>query len=460
MKTKPTCAVCVETFNKSTRKPIECGHCQFSSCASCVKRYLLDSTTPQCMDCGSVWDREYMDSILPKNFIGGEYKKHRENVLFDRERALIPETMPVAENEKRARLLYAEVVALNTAFMIAQGEQEEADAQVQEPTTIEDALANLRVKHEVSKKHLEQQQRIQYLSTHIMLLRDVRHADSKRQFVRGCPAADCRGLLSSQWKCGLCNVWVCPDCHEVLGADKPAIDEHTCDPDLVKSAKLMAKDTKPCPKCASLIFKSEGCDQMWCTQCQTAFSWRTGKIETGRLHNPHYFDYMRRRNGGEAPREIGDVPCGGMPHYQAIHDVLSRLFKTGYARVDLICRLHAEIEMIHVPALQTNAVQDNRQLRIKYILQDISETEFKRQLQIRETQSNKKTELLQVFQMFLLTSADVMRMFVENAKTKAEAELYIEEIMELRAYTNACFEKIGRRYKCVPKVIQENWILT
>jgi hypothetical protein len=33
---------------------------------------------------------------------------------------------------------------------------------------------------------------------------------------------------------------------------------------------------------------------MWCTHCNTAFSWTTGKIETRNIHNPHYFAYLRQ----------------------------------------------------------------------------------------------------------------------------------------------------------------------
>lgn len=53
----------------------------------------------------------------------------------------------------------------------------------------------------------------------------------------------------------------------------------------------------------------KNCDQMFCSQCHTAFSWRTGEIETGRIHNPHYFQYLRTLAGGnEIRREPGDIP--------------------------------------------------------------------------------------------------------------------------------------------------------
>jgi hypothetical protein len=56
---------------------------------------------------------------------------------------------------------------------------------------------------------------------------------------------------------------------------------------------------------------------MWCVMegCGTAFSWETGQIVTGKVHNPHYYEWLRRNGGGAAPREVGDIPCGGVPTY-------------------------------------------------------------------------------------------------------------------------------------------------
>ena len=36
---------------------------------------------------------------------------------------------------------------------------------------------------------------------------------------------------------------------------------------------------------------------MWCINCKTAFSWSNGTIENGIVHNPHYFEYLRRTQG-------------------------------------------------------------------------------------------------------------------------------------------------------------------
>ena len=78
---------------------------------------------------------------------------------------------------------------------------------------------------------------------------------------------------------------------------------HECDEDKKETVKLLRQDTKPCPKCGELIHKlPNGCDQMYCIKCPTAFSWRTGQLERGHIHNPEYYRWMRE-NG----RDIQEI---------------------------------------------------------------------------------------------------------------------------------------------------------
>ncbi len=84
-------------------------------------------------------------------------------------------------------------------------------------------------------------------------------SEEKKTFVRKCPVTDCRGFLSSRWKCDLCKNYVCPDCNEIKNGD-----DHVCDPNAVETINLLKKDTKPCVKCGTMIFKISGCSQMWC----------------------------------------------------------------------------------------------------------------------------------------------------------------------------------------------------
>ena len=42
----------------------------------------------------------------------------------------------------------------------------------------------------------------------------------KKVFIRKCGVEDCRGFLSEQWKCGLCDTTTCKKCLEILNKNQ------------------------------------------------------------------------------------------------------------------------------------------------------------------------------------------------------------------------------------------------
>lgn len=123
-----------------------------------------------------------------------------------------------------------------------------------------------------------------------------------------CPSGICLGKLKDNGDCGLCGKHYCLECmQETLSI------EHTCKKEDKETIRELYKTTRPCPKCHVRISKIEGCDQMWCVQCHTTFSWKTGAISHGVVHNPHYYEH-RRQTDGEMHRAPGDIPCGGLPN--------------------------------------------------------------------------------------------------------------------------------------------------
>ena len=138
----------------------------------------------------------------------------------------------------------------------------------------------------------------------------------RKQFIMKCPGDDCRGFLSTQYKCDICKINVCPKCRAIK------TEGHECKKEDIESTELIKKETKGCPQCGIPIFKISGCDQMWCVECKVAFSWRTGKIETGNIHNPHYYQW--RRNQGNAVRNPGDLVCGGLIDFYILNNHLKK----------------------------------------------------------------------------------------------------------------------------------------
>lgn len=151
----------------------------------------------------------------------------------------------------------------------------------------------------------------------------------RKKFIMKCQSENCPGFLSTQYKCGVCDVYTCSECLETKD------DDHECKKENIESAKMIKKETRSCPTCATRIYKIDGCDQMWCVDCKTAFSWNSGQISNTRIHNPHYYEYLRQTNGGVIPREPGDIPGGAAAcvQFPTLIDLRDYLTKLGYAPV-------------------------------------------------------------------------------------------------------------------------------
>ena len=443
------CEVCCETFNLSTHKRVACPYCPFGACSSCVEKYILDSTAdPHCMACRKGWSREILHGLMSSKFVNKTLKARREEILFERERSLMPATQPYVEAEKQTRTFQNLIIRART--QIGELRRQQGALHAGDVRSVEDRIERARQSRDFEKRVKALETDIQFwgLCIHIHAT-CLRGEVTRRQFVRACPFEGCAGFLSTAWKCGLCENWACPDCHEVRGPDKDA--PHTCDPNNVATARLLEKDSRPCPKCASIIFKIDGCDQMFCTRCHTAFSWRRGVIETGHVHNPHYYEYMRTR--GNLPREPGDNPCGGVPGWALITRVAPAASTTLLGTVH---RMHGHIPNVVMPRYRTDAIADNRDLRIKFMLKDFTEEIFKRKLQQREKARQKKAEILQVLEMYQAVTVDLFQSLLVHQNVQT----VLGEFTRLRDHVNEELRVVSRRYtNCAVPIINENFAI-
>jgi len=419
------CGICIENFNQSNRKPIVCLHCDFEACASCCSRVLLDSSNdPQCMQCAKAWSKDFLVENFTKKFVNETLKKHRENQLYEREQAMLPATQPVVERELEKEKLQEE------RSKVAE-EKKKLKKQIEELTT---QLANLDYKiYRVDARP----------AAEIM-------EKEKRQFVRRCPVDDCMGFLSTAWKCGLCNTWTCPDCHEPKGQQKDA--EHTCKPENVETAKLLARDTKPCPKCAVPIHKVFGCNQMFCTSCHTPWNWQTGKIENGPIHNPHYFEMRNRLGDAFQPNLPAEDPCGNnpIPTTTQINNALRKfgnLTANNLQGTDLTRYIMWITHMHEVERRRylTDNINDNLDLRVKFMMKKIDETRFKQLLQQREKARAKRREIEQIYTSAYHLSGDIIRNMMA-ATAEAELTKGLKELRKLLKYSREGLANIANKY--------------
>jgi len=413
------CAICIEKFNKNTHKKIECLYCQHEACHKCVETYLIENTiVPRCMNCKKEWNMEFLRGCLSRTFMDKKYKEHQKGAI-------------VAEAE--ARLGQYQVAA---------------QLQIQE----EQAKKAI----EAAKKAIEEaQRRLRKCQNDLFAiqgkLRGSEISSDRREFFMACPSVNCRGKLSTAYKCGMCEHFFCPDCHKDKGDERNA--EHECNKDDVDTVKMLHDNTRPCPQCRMGIYKTEGCDQMWCVQCHTCFSWANGKILHGRIHNPHFYEHQRRMGGGVMPREPGDIPCGGLPTYTQMRDRYRQFNSTANDQQKIDCKWLMElhrymIEMtdITMPAVHLKFNHREAYYRaygVQYLRNKIDRIKWIDALYKVSRQEEKYRRYYQVLETLAANVAEYLRQFHHGE----DAYTIRRSCEELFKYANEECDKMKKQYK-------------
>ena len=462
------CDVCCDKLNKTTHKKVKCPYCDLISCKSCSQRYLLTLIDdPHCMNCKKLWNREFIDSFCTIKFRNVDLKKHRENTLFERQKLLMPATQPAVERIITMRTLRTQIHDVKKQILNI---QRGLGLSIHTPINPDDEIMTLPEMKILVPQLQDLQTRLSYLRNTGISPNDGE--DPNRKFVRKCPSGVCKEFLDENWYCGICTTNFCDKCNAEIK------DGHECDPDDVKTMKFIAKDTKPCPACGEMIQKLSGCSQMRCPQCKTAYNWTTGNIEMGRIHNPHFLEFKVSNN-----RDNQDIPCGGCPSFQEIwelevekdlgyfasfgHDHNNNTWNQNIVRFHIRFRndVYKMAELTHligyferrVTWLNAEEMDEDREFfysRIAYMLDEMSEDMFKRQLQQTDKAICKDRDTRNIFRMFIDTSSDLLRQYVVDPTKKTYV---VKTLEELRLYTNDVIKKIHRRYNHVTPHFIPEW---
>ncbi|NBV77911.1 hypothetical protein EBR66_07130 [bacterium] len=476
------------------------------------------------MFCKRGWGTEFMAANFPLTFRRSTLRKHRRKILVEREKALLPSMQVFVEYKKEAAKYLALAGELRAAFgnrcyrdfdveaynktvsgryalsyskkyrlqnelrdtHILIKELKERLDKTEEGSPLDKEL--LQAIQDAKRKRSDLMHKVKLAEEEYEVIHaeyvtaretmeDAGHAylryrnmydgieagdRQKREFIMKCADEECRGFLSTAYKCGTCEKWTCPDCLVVIGLEKDAT--HICDANTVESAKAIKAETRGCPKCATRIFKIDGCDQMWCVMegCGTAFSWNTGQIATGKVHNPHYYEWLRR-TGGTAPREVGDIPCGGLP---SVYDMMSSLWvhDESYHTLLETHRNINELIELRLPQHPCRAPQlANKDLDVEYLTNKIDTAAWERGLELSEAKFNRKREIGQILQTLATASADILRQIVNQAHLQT-VETYpswilesIQELNRLRMFGNESLQELSKRDHIAVPQLGEQW---
>ncbi len=205
---------------------------------------------------------------------------------------------------------------------------------------------------------------------------------------------------------------------------------------------------------------------MWCTACNTPFDWNTGrKITHGRIHNPHYFEFLKAANGGVVPRDPGDIPCGtNLPGAWRFNREIYQLFEIENDNWLLEClRVITHIREVEIHAVTNDAQDsDNTEYNLRYLRNEIDEKRWKQILQQREKRRLKRDEIRMQYEAFVGACVDIYGRLLTKASVlysrgrKSDIIQYLEDtkaqLLSLRTIFNEGMLLLSKRYKC--QVIQ------
>ena len=232
---------------------------------------------------------------------------------------------------------------------------------------------------------------------------------------------------------------------------------------------------------------SHNCDQMYCIKCHTAFSWRTGQLERGHIHNPEYYRWMRE-NGKDIPRNPLDVrhdPCGNQiidytSLLMVVRNYFPRIVQVPQAnrrnnnpiihdsqQTIIIVNMHrmiGHINYINISYQNENRYKEDhlRNMRAGYILNKLSKDEFKKKLQMLEKKNNKSRRMNDVWNLLRLVLIEYIGKITEQQYEKEEGIRIINEIVKesekIRKYCNNLFNYIGKVFNVVYPGVNTEWI--
>lgn len=286
-----------------------CPFCQKDACTDCYER-VFDRIDLNCMHCRKSMTRDYVIKQMGVDWFHTKYMDHLVQCSMQQQYEALPHTQAIMEALEHAASVYEKrILGKRSVAQSMQWEQEYYPLLLDALELIAPGVFH----RDGTQEHMTKTfnsivKKLDYttkcvkdwdLMDYMYMVQPAERTSTKpkKQKITGkCPTTDCRGFLVGT-TCGICATRVCPACRVTLTADI----SHVCLRENIEAIELIQRETKPCPQCYAPISKISGCDQMWCVCCQTTFSWNTGAVEKGAIHNPHYYEWRRRNGVGDDP---------------------------------------------------------------------------------------------------------------------------------------------------------------
>lgn len=475
------CSICTEPFDKY-RRVIRCDACRKECCLVCFEKFVLESnTSPKCMFCDSAFDLEFLYENMSKVFMK-KLRKRDMQLLIDKEKGMLIDTQKYVEYNTLMRkskdemdAMSVKIESLNATIkgieeknpikfcpkcksesvyylskycydcmckICLQCRRVEEDGHVCDERDIGSLKLYIECINErsslIKQKNVIKERITLWEKRYVMVHDDDKLIESK-DILCACPKYECNGYVRKDNNaCNLCSTIICELCFTIK------TENHVCNSNDVKSMTLIKKSTKNCPKCSMPIEKIDGCNQMWCTSCNNAFNWLSGKPEMGAVHNPHYFEWLRHIDGVniELDRYVEGIPDAR--HFEThIECLLKKTCNKLYTLMLSLFRLMSDIQnTILTEDVAMNELRTNLDLRLLWINNEITTEQWGTMLHKRYKLNKVKKSRDKVLTLFIRISSGISNRLM-SCNDYINANQLFGEWEHSVWYTNKCFKKLS-----------------
>jgi len=438
------CNICCDDYdiNPELNEFLTCSYCHHVSCYNCAEKYItIELKEPNCMACNKIWSREFVMEKFDTKWVKKIFLPHIGSLIMEQEKMLLPDTQKEAQLIIQIRKLQDDLKKIPNNQKLERkykNQPEELKTIIEDKKKLRSEITNLQLQtitYYPDAAHAQHAQQAQQTKKPVYILK--------------CPEDDCRGFIEDKtFKCGICDIHVCDKCHLAVECKANiAGPSHKCKKEDILSAQAILSETKPCPKCMSPIWKVSGCDQMFCTQCHTSFSWLTGKIENNIFHNPHFYEWLAEAGNNLNNQNLENVACGELPHPQIymtkVRQLLARTAPSNddYFNLTEIYRLINHINHI-LPDYANDRVKTNFDLRVQFLTNTIDENTWCMKLMNREKKRQKTRAIRELLELYVVILTDMVRQIMYSNTEENKYSDVLQQYKKLKIYHEECIDRI------------------
>lgn len=422
------CSICCNTY-KSVHY---CNGCDNAICRACARHIVNDygdtalGEYSVCVHCNRPLTIHARQKLLGITFMNVNLRLLRQQRFYLRQERLFGETLPLVERERRRRALKSRLRYVRDRMREGQYPHDG------ELTRLHRALANLNTNN---------------------FQREEVEAPSR------CSAEGCDGYLSKDGECHVCHRTICLVC------GCPSHVGRVCDAQVLASMSLIKAKCRPCVRCSAPSMRTEGCPVMWCVKCHTFWHWDSMTIIEARgqiPHNPDHREWLQR-NGGVA-REIGDIPCGGLPTGDELHTALIRDFAATHVLSPFAEHLLNAADAVHLAQrmraqypVTWNEAQLTESLRVAFLLGDLNAARFSQRLERTLRLAEYKKEIGEILTTFVYAAADIFQRLC-SIPTDLTCDAAAMSMAAVRDILNEAMASAHRDHGRSVPVLTDEWV--